>query len=583
MKRASHRRAPTRRDTAPAHETRTFRDWVVAGIAALVPVLVYWPILGAGFLLDDFVLFQTSPSLDDWRSIPRGFVLDIGAVRKGADTVISSYYRPVFLALSTLYHHWVGGAPQGWHAASLVLAALIGGLVALFLLRLGWEPALAGLGSIAFSLHPSHVSSVAWASGLQDLLAAFFVVLTLLVVVSSKTNGARRDGLVAIGFVLALLSKEVSIGLVAFVGAWAFVDGKLRREDRRHLARLTAVMSAVAFAYVLVRLAVFRGLADPPYSAPGVASTLWSLPVALAAYLEMLVWPFRFSMFRPERPLLGPQAPFGAAAVIVGGVGLALGFWLRRKPERLLPLAWAAAWLLPALNLWALDAQWMVTDRYLFLPVLALPWVLVLAVPRRAAIAALGAASVVFALATSRYAAIFKDERAFIAAMEVAEPTSPTVFAEKGRLLREAGDIPGALAALGKAIALDPKAPAPLTGLGDLERERGDFENAKRHYEAALVVRPYASRPFKWLAIDLAQAGQRPRAVAIMEEAAQRWPDDFEVQLLDALLLDAEGNHERARVVFARAERLRPNDPGVAGGLDAVAARVGPMFERRTR
>ncbi|HXO26062.1 MAG TPA: hypothetical protein VOA80_01845, partial [Thermoanaerobaculia bacterium] len=72
--------------------------------AALVPLLVYWPTTGYGFLLDDFVLYRTSASLNDLGSIPRGFVTDLGALRKGADTVISSYYRPVFLALSTLYH-----------------------------------------------------------------------------------------------------------------------------------------------------------------------------------------------------------------------------------------------------------------------------------------------------------------------------------------------------------------------------------------------------------------------------------------------------------------------------------------------
>src|ERR1700686_5103845 len=72
--------------------------------AALVPLLVYWPTTGYGFLLDDLVYFQKSPSLSDLASIPRGFVTNLGALRKGVDTVIISYYRPVFLALSTLYY-----------------------------------------------------------------------------------------------------------------------------------------------------------------------------------------------------------------------------------------------------------------------------------------------------------------------------------------------------------------------------------------------------------------------------------------------------------------------------------------------
>src|SRR6478672_12119152 len=115
--------------------------WVWAVLAAaFAPLLVYWRTAGYTFLLDDFVLFKTSPSLSDLGSIPRGFLTDVGALRKGTDTVISSYYRPVFLALSTIYYKLVGGDPAAWHAASCVIAALIGALACGFFLRLSFAP-----------------------------------------------------------------------------------------------------------------------------------------------------------------------------------------------------------------------------------------------------------------------------------------------------------------------------------------------------------------------------------------------------------------------------------------------------------
>ena len=84
-------------------------------LAALVPLAIYWPILGYGFLLDDFVLFETSPSLSSLGSIFQGFWRDLGGVRIGSEEVISGYYRPVFLALSTLYYQTVGAKPGAWH------------------------------------------------------------------------------------------------------------------------------------------------------------------------------------------------------------------------------------------------------------------------------------------------------------------------------------------------------------------------------------------------------------------------------------------------------------------------------------
>jgi hypothetical protein len=564
--------------------------------AALVPLLVYWPTTSYGFLLDDFVLFQTSPSLSDLASIPRGFVTDLGALRKGADTVISSYYRPVFLALSTLYHQLAGGGPFAWHAAAVALAALIGALVCGFFLRLGFSPPLAVLASLVFSLHPSHVSSVAWASGLQELLAACFVCCALHALLWHRDG--RREAvplaLAAAAYALALLSKEVAIGLLPFVAVWAWTVRSDPAESRR-LWQASGLLAAVTLFYLGVRVAIFGGLALPFPGAPSFRAALPSVPVALVTYLRLLVWPAGFSIFRPERPIYGPLAP---RVLLSTGVLLALllaGAWLvKRRRERALPLAWAVVWLLPVLSLWALDPQWMVTDRYLFLPALALPWCLLALTsppspappaphaslayrpPERLAFVLLAVLTVVFGILTVRYRAIFHDQRTFLAAMEKAEPASPLVFGEKGRLLLRDGDLPAARAALSHAVALDPLGPGALIALGDLELRQGDLAAAERHYRGSLVVRPYASRGFKLLAIARSKAGQREQALALAAEAARRWPDDFESRLLHALFLGEAGQRPQAAAAFAAARRLRPHDPAVAGSLDEAMTRLLP-------
>jgi tetratricopeptide (TPR) repeat protein len=550
-----------------------------------VPLFVYGPALSYGFLLDDYVLFKTSPSLADLGSIPRGFATDVGALRKGAETVISSYYRPVFLALSTLYHQVAGGDPSAWHAASLGLAALLGALAAALFLRLGLPPLVALLASLVFSLHPAHVSSIAWASGLQELLAALFVLCSLhaLLVARQEGRGPRALVWAALFYALALLSKEVALGLLLFVGLWAFLDRERDPAGARRLGRATAVFAAVTVLYLAVRLAVLGGLAVRPENAPGLKASLPAVPVAFLTYLRLLVAPLGFSIFRPERPGYPPlSAPVVLSLILLAGLAT-LGVWAVRKQRELaLPLVWLVVWLIPVLNLWALDPQWMVTDRYLFLPSLALPWGLALLLPRRAQVPVLAGLAVVFAGLAVRYEAIFKDERTFVAAMERAEPTSPLVFAEKGRLLLQDGDLPAARAALTRAVELDPIAPGALLSLGDLELRQGELDLAEAHYRKALVVRPYASRGFKLVALARARAGQRERAAALIEEAARRWPEDFEVQLLLAVFANAAdaantaGESEKARAAFEAARRLRPQDPSVASGFAAAMARLTP-------
>ncbi|HYL05672.1 MAG TPA: tetratricopeptide repeat protein [Thermoanaerobaculia bacterium] len=575
---AAPRRHPAAARAASSRRGRLAGRLLPPLLAALVPLAVYWPTTGYGFVLDDTVLFRSSPSLADLGSIPRGFLTDVGGLRKGSGTVISSFYRPVFLALSTLYYQLAAGRPFAWHLAAVALACLVGALAYGFLSRLGFPPILALLASVVFSLHPAHVSSVAWASGLQELLAALFVLLAL------HAALWRRDGsdaapvaAAAAAYALALLSKEVAIGLLPFAALWALGTARTDPPAARRLWKLTGAVAAVSAVYLAVRVAVLGGLAQPAVDAPRLADSLPAVPVAFAAYLRLLLWPTGFAFFRPERPRFGPLDAPVLLAVAVAAALVAVAAWAwRAKHPLLLPIAWFTAWLLPVLNLWALAPQAMVTDRYLFLPSLALPWSLALIKPRRLAVAILCLAAAACGCLAVRYSAIFENERTFLAAMETAEPTSPLVFEEKGRLLLKDGDLPGARAALTRAVELDPLGPGALLDLGDLERRGREFDAAERHYRQALVVRPYASRPFKLLALDLARAGDRVKAFSLVEEAARRWPGDFETQLLAALFRGAAGERRQAAAAFEAARRLRPGDPAVAGGLDAALARLLP-------
>jgi tetratricopeptide (TPR) repeat protein len=554
------------------------RPFLFSLIAAIVPLLLYWHTTGFGFLLDDFVLFQKSASLTDLSSIPKGFLTDVGAQ---PDVVLGSYYRPVFLTLSTLYYHVASGQPFAWHLAAVALAAVIGALACVFFRRLGFPPLPALLAALVFSLHPAHVSSVAWASGIQELLAAFFVLLALLALLRHPGAAGDRRAMIAatVAFVLALLSKEVAIGLLPLAGVWAFARRATEPEEARRFGKAAAVFGGVTIVYLGVRLAVLGGLAKPWPHAPGLAASIPSIPVAFVAYLRLLVWPSGFAIFRPERPVWRPtDAPVLLSLLVVIVLGLLMAAALRKKRELLLPAAWLFAWLLPVLNFWALDPQWMVTDRYLFLPSLALPWLLLLLLPRRFSVAVLALLTIVFGGLSLRYAAIFADERTFVAAMEKAEPTSPLIFAEKGRLLLRDGRTAAAEAALTRAVELDPRDAGTLQELGDLEMKRGDFAAAEAHYRRALVDDPAASRPFKLLVLALAQAGRRQQAYALMDESAGRWPADFQVQLMDALALGRRGERAAAERAFEKARSLRPDDPALADGFDGAMARLAPQM-----
>jgi len=568
---------------APAGRTRPAAGagpWVWL-LAALATLAIYWSTTSYQFLLDDVALFKTSPSLRTLSSIPRGFVTDIGAVRKGSATAQGSFYRPLFLALSTLYFQLVGPSTFGWHLASALLAAVVAALAALFFLRLRFPPLPSLLAAMLFALHPAHVSSVAWASGIQEQLAALFVLAALLALLSPGAEEHPRRALAAsvAAFALALLCKEVSIALFPMAAVWAWARRHSEPAESRRFARAAVLFAGVSVVYLAVRLAVLGALARPWAEAPGFVRAAPSLPLAFVTYVHMLVWPTAFSILRPERPVWGPfDLPILVSTGVLAVLAALAYAGIKRERELLLPVAWFVVWLIPVMNFWAMFPEWMVTDRYLYLPSLALPWALLVLLPRRAWMPALAALVAAFAILTLRYSAIFADPKTFTTAMEEAEPGSSHVIEEKARLLLVAGKPAAAEAAFRRALELDPWDAFSLWHLGNLERARGDFDAARSHYRRALVEEPNNSEPFTALAVSLAKAGQQGKALALLHETVWRWPDDFEPRLLQAVLLAQAGDRLQAEAAFAAARRARPQDPRVAGGLDKAVAELAPSL-----
>ncbi|HLX10192.1 MAG TPA: tetratricopeptide repeat protein [Thermoanaerobaculia bacterium] len=524
-------------------------------------------------------LFKSSPSLQTLASIPRGFVTDIGAVRNGSTTVQGSFYRPLFLALSTLYYQLAGPSPFAWHLASVLLAAAVAALAALFFRRLRFPPLAALLGAVLFAFHPAHVSSVAWASGMQEQLAALFVLVALLALLSPAAEERPRTVLAvsAAAFACALLCKEVSIALFPMAAAWALARRHAEPAESRRFGRATALFAGVTVAYLAVRLAVLGALARPWAEAPGFARAAPSLPLAFVTYVHLLVWPTAFSFVRPERPIWGPfDLPVVLSAAVTAALAGLAYLGIKRRRELLLPIAWFVVWLVPVMNFWAMFPEWMVTDRYLYLPSLALPWALLVLLPRRFAAPTLAVLVGVFALLTLRYAAIFVDPKTFATAMAQAEPTSSYILEEKARVFLVEGKLAAAEAAFRRALELDPVDAYSLWQVGNLERQRGDFDAAWSDYRRALVEEPHNSEPFTALATSLARAGQQQKALAVLAEAVGRWPDAFEPRLLQAVLLAETGDRPHAAAAFAAARRANPKDPRVAGGLDQAVATLAP-------
>lgn len=145
-------------------------------------VLVYANSLSGAFVFDDTKQIVGNPSLHSWSNIFRAFTNDVWSFQRGTLTkdIPPPYYRPLFTIYLTLNYQLFGLWAPGWQLMNLLVHTTATVFVFYLLRRLSGDILVASLTALLFGLHPAHVESVSWISGIPDPLAALFYVPSLI-------------------------------------------------------------------------------------------------------------------------------------------------------------------------------------------------------------------------------------------------------------------------------------------------------------------------------------------------------------------------------------------------------------------
>ena len=278
--------------------------------------------------------------------------------------------------------------PYVFHGASLVVHALAVLLVFEIVRKVVRSDRAALLGAAVFAVHPVQVETVAWTSGLKDLLCGMlgFVAVWQFMVSREKESqpGAagisrRHFAVATVALVLAMLSKPTAmvIPVVAFVIDWL----ALGRDWRSGVRRLWPwfVLSVVC--------AVSAKLAQPTTGMPTLP--LWTRPFvagdALSFYLVKLFFPMTLvidyartpqAIFESGRMFYTPVLSLLVAAVLV---------WKRRSAPRVVAGAVVfGVGVSPVLGFTPFMFQFYstVTDHYLYIPMLGVALLIALMADR---------------------------------------------------------------------------------------------------------------------------------------------------------------------------------------------------------
>src|SRR5690349_9094642 len=191
----------------PTTSQRQFSLALAAGLLVVTTMALYWPALGSGFLGDDFMILHRLRGLEGTADVLRFFHGEF-----------FEYYRPLGFVSHAIDWALAGQNPHQFHLTNLLIHILNALLVLLMARELSahrWAGPLAGA---LFALHASNNEAVVCMSARFDLLATFFGLAAIYLLIR---GGLPRQTAAALCFLLALLSKEAAVALPIAAVAWS--------------------------------------------------------------------------------------------------------------------------------------------------------------------------------------------------------------------------------------------------------------------------------------------------------------------------------------------------------------------------
>lgn len=303
------------------------------------------------------------------------------------DKPSTPYYRPVFTLYLMLGWQLFGTNAFGWHLANILMHLIAVYFAFKIMEKITGDYKLAGIATVLFAIHPLRSESVAWISGCTDLFLALFLLPSFYNYMLYRESGKQRNLIWALLlFFLAAFSKEPAVALPIMIIAY---EVWLLHRDQPLPERIKpALLNSLPFfllvgGYFMMRYkALGFVLSDANYKVYRFTDVLLTIPLVIVKYLGLLFLPLNLSVFHQTELVRNPLSYRLIVPVIVLA-GLAYGLWqLRHNLVARFAILWFFINLLPVLNLSAFDENFMVQERYVYIPSIGFSLVIALAITR---------------------------------------------------------------------------------------------------------------------------------------------------------------------------------------------------------
>lgn len=333
-----------------------------------------------GFAYDDTTQILNNTFIRDLGNIPKALVTEAWYWRaqedkdpNEQDKPSTSYYRPVVMIYLMLMWKLFGAWAPGWHFLNVVLHVLAVYFVFLVIEKITRDIRLSAIASLIFAVHPLRSESVAWVSGVTDPLLAVFMLSSLYFYLRYREDKLTRS--IAISLVLFLVAafiKEPAVALPIVIVAYElFITNQadsFRARIKPAIRYATPFLVVSALYFTARYYALGFALNNGGFKSYSMYKVVLTIPLVIWKYIGLLLWPIDLSLFHATTLV---KSPLDVRFIlpVLGLIPLAYGLWrLRGSILARFAMLWFAVNLLPVLNLSAFTEDFLVQERYVYLP-----------------------------------------------------------------------------------------------------------------------------------------------------------------------------------------------------------------------
>ena len=415
-----------------------------------------------------------------------------------------------------------------------------------------------------FAVHPTISEAVVWISGgMYPQYSFFFLLSFLLYILSAKK---RLFYLLSICFYLLSLMSHPQMPLALFLifPIWELSFGNFKKNWWKTIPFLVL---AISYAFITLSALPEREttLQSVHYQERGIDNPILLIPVAISSYFELTIFPKTLTLYHSE-------LQFGQIGFIIRFlitlIFLAVIFFSFKKNKYV--FFWSSFFLIAlAPTLTPFRLNWVVAERYLYLPIVGL---LALAGFGLDKLKKIGFTLfiIILILLSSRTVIRnidWKNEDNLWIATGKTSPSSPHTHNNLGDVYGRRGDKQAALREFEKAIELKPNYGDAYHNLANTQRELNQFDKALENYQNALKFNPNLWQSHQNMAAIYFQAGQYEQALENIQKAIIINPKNLNLRLNLGVVYLGLGQKDKAKEIFSAILSVDPQNQVAKQGL----------------